>query len=95
MGWTIGGETGRSKRAKGWILYRLEDEIAEASGEYASALEEQRALLKSQDALDFSQITRRSTLVQALWKAQLEAGLVRAGDELKEPLAASVRDAVQ
>ena len=95
MGWTIGGEIGRSKRAKGWILYRLEDEIAEASAEYASALDEQHALLKSKDARDFSQVTRRSTLVQALWKAQLKAGLVREGDELREPLAESVRDAVQ
>ena len=95
MGWTIGGEIGRSKRAKGWILYRLEDEIAEASGEYASALQEQHGLLKAKDARDFSQVTRRSTLVQALWKAQLQAGLVRSGDELQDPLADSVREAIR
>ncbi len=94
MGWTLGGETGRGKRAKGWILYRLEDEIAEADGDYAAALMVEHERLKAKSALEFAQHTKRFELVQALWKAQLQAGLVAEGDELAPPLAQAVRDAV-
>lgn len=95
MGWTIGGQTGRGGKAKGWILYRLEDEISEAEGKYAEALREEHAAIKAKHALDFGQHVKRSMLVQALWKAQLRAGLVVPGDDLMTPLAESVREAVE
>ena len=95
MGWTIGGQTGRGGKAKGWILYRLEDEIDAAEGEYAEALRAEHATIKAKHALEFGQHVKRSILVTALWKAQLRAGLVVEGDDLMTPLAESVREAVE
>lgn len=95
MGITIGGETGRSAKAKGWILYRLEDERAEATGRYAEELEREIGRIRIMEEQEFSQTTKKHRLIGALYQIQRAAGLVNAGEDLRPPLSEAVRRAIE
>lgn len=95
MAITLGGEIGRQRRAKGWVLHRLEDEREVASGAYADALDAELDRLRAADVSNFHPVTRQHTLAQSLTRAQREAKVVGPEEWHQEPLAESVRQALE
>ena len=94
MGFTVGGEIGRARKAKGWILYRLEDEREAASDRYAQKLDEEIERTRAEPVGLFNQRTKAYTLRERILRAQRAAEVIGQDEWLKPPLSPAVREAV-